>query len=34
MTVKALKGYLDNFKETDLIRVAAAYNDGKEVKGG
>lgn len=32
MTVKDLKGYLDNFKETDLIRVVAAYNDGKEVR--
>lgn len=32
MTVKDLKGYLDNFKETDLIRVVASYNDGKEVR--
>ena len=34
MTVKDLKKYLDKFKETDLIRVVAPYNDGKEVKGG
>lgn len=32
MTVKDMKGYLDKFKETDLIRVVAAYDDGKEVR--